>query len=177
MQGISLTAQLEGMLFHTGKPISKSDIMTIFGLQEEELTSAVTKLQNELANRGIVIIDNEHALELATHPLLDPLIDSLRKDDVARDIGKAGAETLAIILYRAPATRTEIEQIRGVNCQHIIRNLLIRDLIEKDQKSKTPRYVGSTALLRHLGIQKREDLPNFSATMERLEAFEDSMKE
>ncbi len=177
MQGMSLTAQLEGMLFHTGKPVSKSDIMTICGLKEYALRAACKKLRVELLNRGLILIDNESTLELATNPLLDPLIDSLRKDDVARDIGKAGAETLAIILYRGPISRTEIEQIRGVNCQHIIRNLLIRDLIEKDQKSRTPRYIGSTALLRHLGIGKREDLPNFSATMERLEAFEASLTE
>lgn len=136
MNELKLTAQIEGLLFYYGKPVKKSELAIIFGLEDEALSIAIAELHEELYGRGFTLLEDEESLELATNPKLDPLIDTLRSDEVTREIGKAGAETLAIVLYRGPVSRAEIEQIRGVNCQHILRNLLIRDLITRDSTKK-----------------------------------------
>jgi segregation and condensation protein B len=102
-------------------------------------------------------------------------IEKLKKEELRGDIGKAGAETLAIILYRGPLSRIEIDRIRGVNSTFILRNLLVRGLIERrdhptDSRSFT--YAITPTLLNHLGISHREALPEFDVIMNALDSFE-----
>jgi len=89
-------------------------------------------------------------------------------------LGKAGLETLSIILYKAPITRVEIDYLRGVNSNFILRNLLIRGFIEKvvnpgDQRSYL--YKPSLDLLSFLGVSKVEDLPEYVSIQEEIKDF------
>ena len=103
---------------------------------------------------------------------MDELIEELRKDEMRRDIGKAGAETLAIVLYNAPVSRSDIERIRGVNSSYILRNLEIRGLIEKAMAGRKSEFRPTTALLRHLGVGGKTELKDFADIMNALEKFE-----
>ena len=102
----------------------------------------------------------------------------LQKD--VKDLGKAGLETLSIILYRGPATRRDIDYIRGVNSQFILRNLLIRGLVEKIQNPDDQRtffYKPTFQLLSYLGIGKLEDLPEYLTMKNDLTVASETEKE
>jgi len=101
------------------------------------------------------------------------LIESLRKQDLTGDIGKAGAETLAIILYREPVARVEIDRIRGVNSSFILRNLLMRGLITRESiTGHGYQFRISPSLLQHLGVTNKRELPQFSEFMNAVDTFD-----
>jgi segregation and condensation protein B len=94
---------------------------------------------------------------------------------LVRDLGKAGLETLTIILYKHPIKRSEIDYIRGVNSSFILRNLLIRGLIErlteKEGLGRGYLYKPTLELLSHLGVSKIENLPESASITSELENF------
>ena len=101
-------------------------------------------------------------------------MSAFTKEELSRDIGKAGLETLSIIIYRGPISRREIDYIRGVNSTFIIRNLLIRGLVEKVQAEKDQRsflYKPTLELLSFLGVRNFEELPDYAAVRVELEKF------
>jgi segregation and condensation protein B len=102
------------------------------------------------------------------------MIEELQKEELSRDLGRAGLETLTIILYKGPISRREIDYIRGVNSGFILRNLLIRGLIERAESQTGERsfsYKPTLALLEYLGISKRDDLPEYEVAFKKLEEF------
>lgn len=169
---VALSVQVEGVLFYKAEPVKKRALCALFHVELPLLEEALLELQNRLLSGATRLVVTETEVELVTAPVLDPLIDSIRKDELRRDIGKAGAETLAIVLYRGPITRVEIDRIRGVNSSFILRNLMMRGLVERTTQGKQNQYQGTTALLAHLGITTRTDLPGFKETMDALDAYE-----
>lgn len=169
---LGLDVQLEGVLFYKAAPMKKRALCTLFAVEENELATALATLEGRLDTGATRLIVTDTEVALVTAPELDPLIDDLRKDEMKRDIGKAGAETLAIVLYRGPISRAEIDRIRGVNSSFILRNLMTRGLVERTTGSKQNQYQVTTDLYAHLGVTKRTDLPGFSETMNALDAYE-----
>jgi segregation and condensation protein B len=172
---MALEQSLEGILFYKAEPLSKKEIEKLLSCTSEELATAVAGLRVALEARGIRLMETESDLVLVTAPELSELLETMRREELKRDIGKAGAETLAIILYRGPVTRTEIDFIRGVNSSFILRNLMIRGLIEREQNPKdarTFRYSHSAELLRFLGVTRREDLPEYQTIQNELDRIE-----
>ena len=82
----------------------------------------------------------------------------------AGELTRPSIETLTIIAYRGPITKPEIEQIRGVNCSLILRNLLMRGLVEESESVERlqPVYAISADFLRHLGLHAISDLPDYA---------------
>jgi segregation and condensation protein B len=172
---MSLKSNVEAVLFYKTEPYSFSALAKFLEVPEEEVRAICIELQNERREGGICVVMTDTEVALTTAPEVSDLIEKLRKDELAQDIGKAGAETLSIILYRGPLTRIEVDRIRGVNSTFIIRNLLIRGLIEKRDNPKDSRsalYAGTSLLFTHLGITKREELPDFEAVMNAVDSFE-----
>jgi segregation and condensation protein B len=97
----------------------------------------------------------------------------MRKNELKQDIGKAGAETLAIILYQEPITRSAIDRIRGVNSSFILRNLQIRGLIERvpNPAGNGNAFACTPSLLAHLGLTSKSQLPDFARVADSLETF------
>lgn len=174
---MTLEQKLEGVLFYKAAPIKKAALAKLVGAKEEECDTALLALKERLESGATRLLLTDSEVELVAAPELDELIDSLRKDEMKRDIGKAGAETLAIILYKGPIARADIDRIRGVNSSFILRNLLVRDLIEKDTTSKNILYKISPALLAHLGISEKSQLADFTTIMNTLETYEREMME
>jgi segregation and condensation protein B len=111
---------------------------------------------------------------LGTSKELSPLIEKLTKDELTRDLGKAGLETLSIVLYQGPLARADIDYIRGVNSQFILRALLIRGLVERIDNPKDARsylYKPTLDLLSHLGVSKIADLPEYEQVRKDIEGF------
>ena len=174
---MELSAQIEGLLFYKASPMKKSTLCKIFGVDDAALDTALAALESRLQGGGVKLIRSESEVQLATAPELDQLIESVRKDEMKRDIGKAGAETLAIILYKGPVTRAEIDRIRGVNSSFILRNLLIRGLIERETEKNSSLFSVTPALLAHLGITNKTELPQYATVLDQLEKFESQQEE
>ncbi|MEX0917555.1 MAG: SMC-Scp complex subunit ScpB [Candidatus Paceibacterota bacterium] len=175
---MELSMQLEGVLFYKATPLQKRTLCALLKVKEPELEEAVTALQNRLSGSGTRVVVTDTEVELVTAPELDELIESVRKDELKRDIGKAGAETLAIILYRGPLSRAEIDRIRGVNSSYILRNLMTRGLIERTESTKqSNQYAVTTTLLRHMGVTSRTELSGYTDTMNALDAYERARNE
>ncbi len=164
---------IEGLLFYKSAPQKKRTIMKLFALSEDDLTEALKTLAERLGNGATRLVDTGGEVQLMTAPELSPVIETLRKSELKADISKAGAETLAIILYQGPVTRTDIDRIRGVNSSFILRNLMIRGLVERNHNKDRGRFEfsPSTTLLAHLGIAKKHDLPDFARINDALESF------
>lgn len=163
---MSLTppATLEAILFASGEPVSKKRLAGLLGITPTLLEKAVDALRDELKNRGLSLVETESELELRTAPEATELVKKLREAELSRDLGKAGLETLALILYRGSATRGEVDWVRGVNSSQTVRTLLLRGLIEKTEDSedrRRPRYKPTVEALAHLGVGKADELPNF----------------
>ncbi len=167
-------AKLEALLFWKGEPITVAKAATAMECSKEEVEAALTGLETSLTGRGLRLMRNGDEIELRTSADASAFIEKLTKDELVRDLGKAGLETLSIILYRSPVKRADIDYIRGVNSSFIIRNLLIRGLVERiTEKEGTGRgylYRPSIDLLAHLGVAKIEDLPEFAQVKAEMEA-------
>lgn len=169
---MELHQNIEGVLFYKATPMKKAALCKLFDVDEATLKEALTHLSQRLAHGAIRLTETESEVQLVTTAELDELLESVRKDEMKRDIGKAGAETLAIVLYKGPITRAEIDRIRGVNSSFILRNLLVRGLVEREGDKMISRFVITPTLLSHLGITNKMELPNYASVLDSLEKFE-----
>lgn len=172
---MSLEKKLEAVLFYKGEPESKVKLAKLLNVPIEELEEAVVKLSILLEGRGIRLLKVDDQIELVTAPEMSDVINSVRKEELVRDLGKAGSETLAIILYRGPVTRADVDYIRGVNSGFILRNLQVRGLVTRSQDPKNSRsylYQTTPELLKYLGVTEITELPNYVEMREELNKFE-----
>lgn len=169
---IALDIQIEGLLFYKGSPMRIKDLAKALDTDESAVATALDTLIDRLEAGATRVIRTETEVQLVTAPVLDELIERLRRDDLKRDIGRAGAETLAVVLYRGPVTRAEIDRIRGVNSAFILRNLLVRGLVARETEGKTHRFTITPELMAHLGITHKSELPDYQTILDQLDAFE-----
>jgi segregation and condensation protein B len=168
-----LDVLIEALLFYKATPQNKEKLTKLFAVPENELLDAVNVLKKRLEIGATRLIETETDIQLSTAPELSTFVESLQKQELTGDIGKAGAETLAIILYREPISRAEIDRIRGVNSSFILRNLLIRGLIIRESITGNGyQFRISTTLLQHLGVTNKQNLPHFSEFMNAIDAFD-----
>ncbi len=166
---------IEGLLFYKSAPQKKASLVKLYSVSPEDLAVAITHLAQRLEAGATRLIETDTEISLATAPELAPFIEQIRKADIKSDIGKAGAETLAIVLYRGPVSRSAIDRVRGVNSSFILRNLMIRGLVERNANTKGGGYTFSVtpALLSQLGVPSVNNLPEFARITSALEQFED----
>ncbi len=171
---MNITRKLEAILFFKGESITVKKLSTLLDVPEADVTVGIEALKAELSGRSLTIMTKDDEVLLTTAPEVSGLIEQLVKAELSRDLGKAGLETLSIILYKGPIARRDIDYIRGVNSQFIIRNLLVRGLIEKTSSETDQRsflYKPSFELLAHLGITAISELPEYEAVHHELENF------
>lgn len=164
-------ATIEAILFWKAEPISIKQLATILHLTEGEISTAVQTLRERLQARGVQVLEKDGEVMLGTHPEASAIIEQLTKEELNRDLGKAGLETLTIVLYKGPITRAELDYIRGVNSSFILRHLTVRGLVDKvvnPADSRSFLYQPSFEVLQHLGITKKEELPDYEAAMTKL---------
>lgn len=169
-----LPSELEAILFFKSEPVSVKELVALTGRKASEVKAALESLEEVYAERGIAIISDGDEYTFGTSPAMSALIEKVQKEEFSRELGRAGLETLAVILYRGPISRREIDQIRGVNSGFILRALLIRGLIERTESAAGERsftYKPSLALFKHLGVTRKEELPEYKTAWEKLEEF------
>ncbi len=123
------------------------------------------------------MIFKEDEVALGTSKDVSLLIEKLTKEELVRDLGKAGLETLSIIIYQGPLSRAEIDYIRGVQSNFIVRNLMIRGLMEKVPNPKDQRsflYKPTFEMLSFMGLTKIEDMPSYSEAKAEIENYKNS---
>ena len=190
---MNLSAKLEAILFWKAEPVSfkklaqllsteKTDVTETteatgaIKLTETDIKTGLTELETSLKNRnsGLTLVQTDTEVMLGSAKEFSPLIEQLTKEELSRDLGKAGLETLSIVLYQGPISRAGIDYIRGVNSQFILRNLLIRGLVERIDNPKDARsflYKTTLELLAHLGVSKIEELPEYEKVRADIESF------
>lgn len=171
-------ALLEALLFYKSAPVRKQDAAAAIGISLDELVEHLKTLQARLGNSALTLIETRDEIQLVTSPEVTPFIEAVRRDELRTEIGKAGAETLAIVLYKEPISRADIDRIRGVNSSMTIRNLLTRGLITKQKNRHNGQMMFSITpeLLSYLGIEKKQDLPDYGAILDRIEEFETTLQ-
>lgn len=161
---MTLDSHIEAILFFKAEPVSLSRLSEILRVSSSEIEEALSALENALKGRGITLLRMNDEVSLGTAPEFSETFAKMAREELSRDLGKSSLETLTIILYKNPIAKPEIDYIRGVNSNYILRSLLVRGLVEKIQNPKDQRsflYRPTLDLLRHLGVGKMEELPDF----------------
>lgn len=155
-------AAAHALLFASGEPLEKKQLAKLLDIKESEVPFVLKALTLSLQNSGVVVVETDTEVELRTAPEASVIVKKLRESELARDLGKASLETLAVIAYQTGTTRGEVDWVRGVNSSTSLRTLLMRGLIEgrEDERDKRrTRYSLTTEALAHLGIANASQLP------------------
>ncbi len=169
---MNLDAEIEAVLYYKNEPISLKKLSSITGYKESDVKEALSRLDERLRGGGLVLITMDDSFTLGTSSDLAPLIEKMVKEDLSRDLGKSAIDTLTIVLYYGPISKVQIDSIRGVNSGFILRNLLVRGLVERatnehDQRSYI--YKPTIELLSYLGIKNINELPEYKELRESLD--------
>jgi len=171
-----LKNKIETLLFLAGRPVTFRKLSEITNSQITDVKKVAEELIKDYENKkgGLLIQKAGDSLQMVSHPDLKTLAQAYVKEEVSGELTKPSLETLTIIAYRGPITKAELEQIRGVNCSLILRNLLIRGLVESEyEKTKAVTVYNVTLdFVRFLGLAEVEELPDY----EKLHDHETLMK-
>ncbi|MBI2024254.1 SMC-Scp complex subunit ScpB [Candidatus Giovannonibacteria bacterium] len=159
-----LEKKLEAILFVAGEPLHLEKLSKILKKEESEIKEALGKLSENLRGTGLTLLENEERYTLATSPELSEDITAYMKSELGEELSRAALETLAVIVYKGPISRTSIDYIRGVNSSFTVRNLMIRGIIERKPDPKDSRswlYFPSFDFMKFMGIEKLENLKGY----------------
>ena len=166
---------MEAVLFWKGEPVQIGELARMLSADVSHIEAGLTALEHSLASRGVRLMRAGDTVALATAPDASELITRLRREELEGELSKAALQTLSIVLYRAPVSRRDIEYIRGVNSTFILRNLLVRGLVERAASRQDERvflYRPTLELLSLLGAARAEELPEYAAARAEMAAFE-----
>ena len=156
---------IEAILFVSGEPVSVADVATAIGISEAEAVEAIERLQRdyEAGGRGITLKRYGTHLKLETRAEYAPYVEKLLQPVQRQTLSQAALETLAVIAYRQPATRGEVELVRGVKCDYSVQSLLSKGLImevgRKEALGRPILYATTDRFLEHFGIMDIRELP------------------
>ena len=167
----NLDKNIEAILFHKAEAVKVTELAKILGAPKDNIETALDNLKKNLEGRGVTLIKNDGAVMLGTTPETAIIVEKLIKDELDKDLGKAGLETLSIVLYRGPIKRSEIDYIRGVNSSYILRNMVMRGLVERINVSESRSFVYKPTfeLLAYLGVSCVEELPEYNSVNSEIE--------
>lgn len=162
---MNIKRSIESLLFISPKPLSLKDLATVLEVKLSEVQREIEELIADYKNndRGILIIENSKKYQMSSSPESAKIVQKFMQSEVSGELTPASLETLTIIAYRGPIKKKDIEKIRGINCSLILRNLLIRGLIEEvaGEEMEDNIYNVSLDFIKFLGISKLSDLPDY----------------
>lgn len=176
---MNLKSILESILFVNEKPILVEEIAHTLDLEKREVIASMEELKKDYEERssGLCIVNVAGGYQMCTHPVNAEWIKKLYKERFKHRLSAASLEILAIIAYKQPITRLEIESIRGVNCEQVLRGLLSAGLVKiKGRKEVLGRpflYGTSRKFLEYFGLDSLDDLPK----LDREQSYQDGLKE
>ena len=161
----NLPAIIEAILFVSGEPVNVADLAHALDMTVAEISPVLDALRDEYDKnqRGLKLNRFGMSVQLATRPDYAPQIERLLQPIQKQSLTQAAMETLSIIAYRQPITKSEIEAVRGVKCDYSVTSLMNKGLIEEVGRRESlgrPILYGTTeAFLSHFGIETLDDLP------------------
>nr|WP_221893429.1 SMC-Scp complex subunit ScpB [Cetobacterium sp. 2A] len=170
---IGLKTQVESILLLGGDEIKIKDLCKFFSLSLDKMLLLLQELKNERKGTGINIEMHEELVYLVTNPICGEVINKYFEQDAKpKKLSGASLETLSIIAYNQPVTKTEIEAIRGVSVDKIIQNLENKKFIvvcgKRESIGRPNLYEITDKFLGYLGIDSVNELPNYEETKEKI---------
>lgn len=161
-----LKSVIESLLFISGEPVALVKLIKVTGAKRSEIENALMVLRGEYSagQRGFAILGKEDEVQITTNPENASFVEQIIKNEAQDSLSRAALEVLSIAAYRGPISRVDIEAIRGVNCSFVLRNLLMRGLLERIENPEMSRgylYKISFDFLKKMGIERVEQLPDF----------------
>ena len=171
---LSLSALIEALLFIAPVPVTPSQLATVLGVTTRQIEIGLSELDTIYTKageeRGLRIQRHRGRLQLTTAPQSAESIDKFLGLEVTTRLSHAALETLAIIAYQEPVTRPQIDAIRGVNSDGVLKNLLSKGLIQEVGRAESPGrpflYTTTTDFLGHFGLSSMDELPRLDDHVE-----------
>jgi segregation and condensation protein B len=163
-ESLNLRSKILAILFVASKPVAMKELLDALEVPDDELMAAIGELVAQNQTSGIILLAHNNKLQLASNPEHSSEVKKFLSLELRERLTDSALETLAIITYRQPVSKAEIENIRGVNSQYTLRHLLIRGLIEKVQSPSDKRmqlYKTTLEFMQSLGIKDMKELPDF----------------
>lgn len=160
LQGI-----IEAILYVAGEPVAVKDLLRALERPEAEVHAAIEglELQYELQQRGLRLKRFGDHIQLATRAAYAPFIERLLQPVQRQSLSQAALETLAVVAYRQPVTRLDVEAVRGVKCDYSLQSLankgLICELGRKESLGRPILYGTTDKFLSHFGLRSLQELP------------------
>nr|MBR4281725.1 SMC-Scp complex subunit ScpB [Clostridia bacterium] len=161
----TLSGRIEAILFVAGEPVRIEDLAKALNVTVRAVENEVIKLRDEydFHQRGFTLKRFGHQVQLATRALYASDVVHLLQPVQKQSLSQAAMETLAVVAYKQPVTRAEVEQVRGVKCDYSIQSLVNKELImevgRKDTLGRPILYGTTENFLAHFGLTTLEDLP------------------
>lgn len=170
---------IESILLVAEKPVSAKELASCAGSMVADTQKALAELMKDYQDRGIKILRKGEYYSLVTDPESAEAVAKFLNEELRHDISEAALETLSIITYKQPVTRVEIEDIRGVASDQLLRNLLIRGLIQEVGRKETPGrpilYGTTMEFLQYFGLSDESELPEFVVPQDPTELFHEQV--
>lgn len=163
--GGNLAGRIEAILFVSGEPVRVDELAKALNVSQREVETELTRLRDEydFGQRGFVLKRFGHQVQLATRALYASDVVHLLQPVQKQSLSQAAMETLAVVAYKQPVTRAEVEQIRGVKCDYSLQSLMNKELImevgRKEALGRPILYGTTENFLAHFGLTALDDLP------------------
>jgi len=158
-----LSAAIEAILFSSNRPLKLRELQQATEADRTAVEAALEALRESLTHRGLMLQRHQDQVHLATRPEVAAYVRRALRPEVAGRLSPAAYETLAIVAYQQPVTRSRIEEIRGVNSDGVLANLELRDLVVEVGRGEgpgQPKLYGTTMrFLQMLGLESLDQLP------------------
>jgi len=159
-----LSATIEAILFSSNRPLRVKELQQATDAGRDAIEDALEALRGDLDGRGVMLMRHHDELHLATRPEYSSAVRRALRPEVTGRLSQAAYETLAIVAYQQPIPRSRIEEVRGVNCESVLTNLELRDLITEVGRGTgpgQPKLYGTTMrFLQVMGLESLDRLPS-----------------
>ena len=170
---------IESVVFVAGEPVTVSDLCLKFDVKPKEIEKAVNNLKKKYDEKsGIQVLFFNNKIQFSSNPKYVDFVTAVLNPIRQRNLTKATLETIAIVAYKQPVTRLEIEEIRGVNSDYAINVLLEHKLIEivgrKDTVGKPSLFGTTDEFLKRFDISSVSELPKYEDLMAQIEKIRET---
>ncbi|HXF83956.1 MAG TPA: SMC-Scp complex subunit ScpB [Anaerolineales bacterium] len=160
---LPLSAKLEALLFVAAEPVTIAQLATALDVAPSVVERGLNELDASFSNRGLRLQRHAGRVQLTTAPELAELVERFLGLEATTHLSRAALETLAIIAYQQPITRPQIDAIRGVNSDSMLKSLLHKGLIFESGRAEGPGrpilYSTTPEFLQHFGLNSILELP------------------
>jgi len=167
---LSLAAKIEAMLFVSAEPVPVAQLSQALDVTTSVVERGLKELDETLSTRGLRLQRNAGRVQLTTAPELAPLVELFLGLEATTHLSRAALETLAIIAYQQPCTRPQVDSIRGVNSDAMMKSLLSKGLVQESGRTDGPGrpilYSTTPEFLQHFGLGSIIELPSLAVPAE-----------